>query len=229
MVKLEDAVIAKLKKEGQEFEILVDCEAALDLKHGKQVDMRDVLAVENVFKDARKGDIAPNLEQVFGTDDIEEIAKEIIKKGDVQLTASYRKKRIETKKKEIIGLIARNAMDPVKKIPIPVTRLELAMDQVHINIDPFKSAQEQMESILSQLRTILPISLENKKVEVLIPATYASACYGILKKYGTIKKENWLGTGSLQAEVEMPAGVYSDFIDALNKKTGGDIQIKDID
>lgn len=228
MVNIENAVIAKIKKEGQEFQILVDCESALKLKRGEQIDMRDVLAVENVFKDAHKGDIAPNLEHAFGTEDVEEIAKEIIKHGEIQLTTAYKKKLTETKKNEIIGLMARNAMDPVKKIPIPRTRIELAMDQIHINIDPFKPAKEQMDIILAQLRPILPISLENKKVEVLIPAVHASSCYGILKKYGTIKKENWLGTGSLLAEIEMPAGGYSDFIDALNKKTNGDIQIKDI-
>jgi ribosome maturation protein Sdo1 len=63
----------------------------------------------------------------------------------------------------------------------------------------------------------------------MIPATHASACYGILKKHGKITKENWLGTGSLQAEVEMPAGVYEDFVNEINKKTGGDVQIKDIE
>jgi ribosome maturation protein SDO1 len=120
-------------------------------------------------------------------------------------------------------------MDAVKKIPIPRQRIELAMEQIHFSIDPFKPASQQMDELIAKLKGIIPITLESKRVEVLVPATYASACYGILKKYGKIKKEDWLGTGSLLAQVEMPAGVYNDFVDALNKKTDGDIQIRDID
>jgi len=228
MVTIENAVIAKLKKENQEFEILVDLEPALKLKRGEKVDMHEVLAATHIFKDAHKGDIAPNLEEAFGTDDVNEIAREIILKGDIQITMAYKKKKIEEKKNEIIGFLVRNAMDPVKKIPIPRQRIELAMEQIHFSIDPFKPAQQQMDELIAKLKGVLPISLESKRVEVLIPATYASACYGILKKYGKIKKEDWLGTGSLLAQVEMPAGVYNDFADALNKKTDGDIQIKDV-
>ena len=229
MVTIENAVIAKLKKDNQEFEILVDLESALKLKRGEQVDMHEVLAAAHIFKDAHNGDIAANLDEAFGTDDVNEIAREIILKGDIQITMAYKKKRIEEKKNEIIGFLARNAMDAVKKIPIPRQRIDLAMEQIHFNIDPFKPAQQQMDELIAKLKGIIPITLESKKVEVLVPATYASACYGILKKYGKIKKEDWLATGSLLAVVEMPAGVYNDFVDALNKKTDGDVQIKDID
>jgi ribosome maturation protein SDO1 len=225
MVKVEDAIIAKLKKDNQVFEILVDCENALKLRKGQNIDIHDVLAVMKVFKDARKGDVAPNLEENFGTDDITEIAKEIVTKGDIQLTMAYKKKLVDEKKREIIGLITRTAMDPVRKVPIPATRIENAMEQTGAKIDPFKPALEQMEDIVARLRPVMPISFENRKFEVLIPARHASACYGILKKYGKITKESWLSSGSLLAEVEMPAGISSDFIDVLNKKTTGDVQI----
>lgn len=229
MVTIENAVIAKLKKENQEFEILVDLEPALKLKHGERVDMHEILAATHIFKDARKGDIAANLEETFGTDDVNEIAREIILKGDIQITMAYKKKRIEEKKNEIVGFLVRNAMDAVKKIPIPRQRIELAMEQIHFSIDPFKPAAQQMDELIAKLKGVIPITLESKRIEVLIPATYASACYGILKKYGKMKSENWLGTGALLAQVEMPAGVYNDFVDALNKKTNGEIQIKDVD
>lgn len=225
MVNVDDAVIAKLKKKDQVFEVLVDCENALKLRRGENIDPHDVLAAMNIFKDARKGDVAPDLEKNFGTEDVFEIAKQIITKGDLQLTTAYKKKIVDTKKNEIIGMITRNAMDPVKKIPIPRARIEIALEKVAMHIDPFKPTADQMESIIEKLRAIIPISFENRKFEILIPARFASACYGILKKYGKITKENWLGTGSLQANVEMPAGTSEEFIHALNNKTGGDVQI----
>ena len=58
MVTLEDAVIARLEYYGEHFEILVDPDLASDFKRGEDIKIEDVLAVEEVFKDARKGDKA---------------------------------------------------------------------------------------------------------------------------------------------------------------------------
>ncbi len=225
MVNIEDAVIAKLKKDNQNFEILVDCELALKFRKGEKIDINDVLAVRNIFKDAKKGEVAPHLYETFGTDNIEEIAAKIIKEGEVQLTAEYKRKLSEQKKKKIVSMISEAAMDPRTKLPIPPQRIELAIEQAHINFDPFKSAEEQIQIVVEKLRPVLPISFEKRKFEVIIPARHTGSCYGILRKYGKLLKENWLGSGSLQAEIEMPAKMAENFIDELNKKTHGDVQI----
>ncbi len=225
MVSIDNAVIAKLKRNNQIFEILVDCELALKLKHGENIDINNVLAVRNIFKDAKKGEVAPHLYDAFKTDNIEEIAKKIIKEGNVQLTAEYKRKLIEKKENEIIAKITESAMDPKTKLPIPQQRIKLALEQIHTSIDPFKPAEEQMKDVIERLRPILPLSFEKRKFNIIIPAQYSSASYGILKKYGKITKENWLGSGALQAEVEMPAKMAEDFIDELNKRTRGDVQI----
>jgi ribosome maturation protein SDO1 len=227
MVKVEDAVIAKLMRNGQKFEILVDCELALKLKHGETVNIRDVLAVDNVFKDARKGEVAGNIQDIFKTNDIEEIAKEIILKGEVPLTAEYKRKLAEEKRRRIIGLISQNALDPRTKYPIPPQRVENALETVKVHIDPFKPAEEQMKEIIDKLRPVLPISFEAKRYSVTIPAQYSQSTYGILKKYGKMTRENWLANGSLHAELEMPAGMSAEFVDKLNKATHGDVQIEE--
>ncbi len=227
MVNIEDAVIAKLKKNGEKFEVLVDCELAIKFRKDNSIDINDVLAVRNIFKDAKKGEVAPHLYEAFGTDNIEKIAAQIIKHGEIQLTAEYKRKLTEQKKKEVIGKIVESAMDPRTKLPIPPQRLELAIEQAHINFDPFKSAEEQLQTVVEKLRPILPLSFEKRKFEVIIPAQHSGACYGILKKYGKISKETWLGSGALQAEIEMPAKMAEDFMDELNKKTHGDVQIEE--
>jgi ribosome maturation protein SDO1 len=100
MVNVDQAVIAKLKAQGHEFEILVDCNNALALKEGKSVDMHDVLAAMRIFSDAKKGLEASltAMKQIFGTDDAEEVAKQIIQKGDIQLTQEYREALKENKR-----------------------------------------------------------------------------------------------------------------------------------
>ncbi len=225
MVNVDEAVIATLEKNGQKFEILVDCEQALKLRKGEEIDIRSVLAVMNVFKDARKGDVAPNLYETFETDSIEDIAREIINKGDINITADYKRKLSNEKKKQIISKISENAIDAKTKNPIPPKRIELAMEQINLNIHPFRSAEEQMKPIVESLRSIIPISFEERKFEVIIPAQYSAACYGILKKYGEIIKDEWLQSGALKATVKIPPRMVEGFIDELNKKTSGDVQI----
>ena len=55
MVSVDEAVIARLKSHNQNFEVLVDCNNAIALKHGKEIDMKDVLATAKIFTDAKKG------------------------------------------------------------------------------------------------------------------------------------------------------------------------------
>ena len=83
MVSLDDAVTAKIKYHGEHFEILVDPQKAQEFKGGNEND--DFLAVNFIFKDANKGDKASpdSLKKAFGTDNVAEISKIIIKKGEI--------------------------------------------------------------------------------------------------------------------------------------------------
>ena len=92
MVTVEDAVVARWEHQGSRFEVLVDPQAVQDIKDGKSVDLADKLALDQVFKDARKGDkiSAEYLAKVFGGRSVPEIALEIVRKGEVQVTTEQR-------------------------------------------------------------------------------------------------------------------------------------------
>ena len=85
MVNVDQAIIARLKAQGQNFEILADCSNALALREGKSVDMHDVLAAMKIFSDAKKGLEASEtaMRQIFGTSDVEEVAKSIGKVNEI--------------------------------------------------------------------------------------------------------------------------------------------------
>jgi len=226
MVSVEDAVIAKLRKDGKEFQILVDCDLAMKFRRGEKVDIRDVLAVERVFKDARKGEAAPELKKYFGTDDVLRIAEEIIKKGEIQLNVEYRRKLLEEKRKQIIFKISRYAVDPKTNVPIPEKRIELAMEQAKVHLDPFKGVEEQMKDVLEALKPILPIKLSTKKLRVVIPAKYAPKVYGKVKGFGEVSKETWLSNGDWMCELEVPAGVLDGVLSELNQLTKGEADVR---
>ncbi|MCK5259074.1 MAG: ribosome assembly factor SBDS, partial [Thermoplasmatales archaeon] len=117
MVSLDDAVIARLKKGEEHFEVLVDPYAAADLIDGKEIDIIQILAIDAIFKDSKKGTHASeeSIKEKFGTDDVAEIAKQIVLNGDIQLTTEQRHKMQKSKKNRIIETISRNAMDPKTK------------------------------------------------------------------------------------------------------------------
>ena len=55
MVSLDEAVIARLKKGEEHFEVLVGPYATADLIDGKDMDVIQSLAIDAIFKDSEKG------------------------------------------------------------------------------------------------------------------------------------------------------------------------------
>jgi len=224
----EKLTTARISIEGEKFEILVKPDPALNYKLGKPIGISQVLAIDEIFSDASKGTRAPveKLKKFFGTTDTLKIAEEIIKRGELQLTTEQRKRLIDEKRKQIITFISKNCIDPRTNAPLPPLRIEQALSQIKISIDPFKSAEEQAKLIIEQLKLIIPIRMEQMKVAVKIFPEHVSKSYGILKNFGKIIKEEWQSDGSLIALVETPAGLYGPMIEKLGKITRGTLQIK---
>jgi len=228
LVSLDDAVIARLKKGEEHFEILVDPYAAADIIDGSDIDIIQDLAIDAVFKDSKKGTHASeeSLQKNFDTEDVAEIAKQIILKGDIQLTTDQRHKMQENKKNRVVEKIVRNAMDPKTKAPHPRQRIELAMKEAKVHIDPFKPVSDQVKTTIEALRPIIPISMDRIKISVNIPAQYTGKAYGIVRNYGVLERENWQSDGSWLGIVKIPAGMQNDFYDKLNDVAKGNISTK---
>ncbi len=227
MVRVDEAVVARLKTNGQTFEAVVDCNFALQVKDGKEVASEDLLAADHIFSDEKKGLLASEkvLENVFGTTNCKDIAMRIIKKGELQLTNAIRSKFREQKQKQVLELINRNGIDPRTNLPIPITRIELALEEAKVKIDESKSAEKQLDEIISKLRPVLPIRIEQKILEIHIPSAQAEKMFGSLTKWGKKKKENWNNDGSYSCTLEIPAGTYLSFLDFLNRTTNGNNQV----
>ncbi|EQD49590.1 Ribosome maturation protein SBDS [mine drainage metagenome] len=223
------SVVIKYSRNGDSFEILADADMAYEYITGKRSDPLSVLETEEIFKDAKKAErqSAEKISKAFGTTDLSKVVDIILKNGNVPITTEQRSKMVEEKRKQIIDLIATNSIDPRTGAPNPPLRIENAMKEIKVSIDPFKGASEQVESIVAKLSSILPIKFATAKIQVTIPADSASRCYGILKRFG-IKSEEWLPDGSLRAVLEFPAGMQNDFFDRINKATQGRAETKSL-
>ena len=228
MITLEDAVIARLEYFGEHFEILVDPEMAADFKRGEAIQMQEILAVEDIFKDAKKGDKASEeaMIKAFNTTDILDVAATIIRKGQVQLTAQQRKEMTEEKRRKIVATITREAINPQTKLPHPARRIEIAMEESKIHIDPFKSVDEQVNTVLKAIRIKIPIRFERVQVAIKIPGDFSGKVYNIIPEFGKTRKEEWQQDGSWVAVVEIPGGMQENFYRKLNEITHGQVETK---
>jgi len=228
MVSLEKAVVAKIKRAGNDYEVLVDPYLARDLKEGKEVDFEELLAVEEVFKNSRKGEraSAEELQKVFGTTNPREIARTIITEGEVQITAEQRREMLEVKKKQIITFISRNSIDPRTNAPHPPARIERALEEAKVHIDIFKPVEAQIKDIVKALKPILPLKFEEMEIAIKIPPEYTGKAISALYNFGGVTKEEWQRDGSWICVMRIPSGMYGELMDLLGRISRGEALTK---
>ncbi len=217
--------LARLKKAGHVFEVLIDPDKIIGFKTNK-LGVSDVLLIEKIFSDAKKGIEPPAdiIKEAFNTTDVMKVASVILEAGEIQFTQEYRELKRKEKLNKIIDIIARNSLDPRTGLPHPRTRIESAMHEAKIRIDDLKSAEDQIKDIVHKLKPILPIKIGVKQIQVKILPKYAGKAYPAVKNLGKILNESWQNDGSWLALVEIPAGMQNEFFDAINKITQGTVE-----
>lgn len=228
MVNLDDAIIARLESHGETFEILLDPAVMNFLKQGKKVDIAEFLAVEDVFKNAGKGTrpAEEKIREVFGTGDISEIAKRIIEKGEVQMTAEQRKEMLEAKRHQVITYIAANAINPQTKLPHPYVRIELALEEAKFHVDPFRPIEKEIDEAMKLLRPLIPIRFEKSRIAIKLKGEDYGRCFDDMIHYGIIDREEWTADGSWIGVMELPAGMVPELTEKLKHRTKGAASVK---
>jgi ribosome maturation protein SDO1 len=209
---------ARIKAKGKPFEIVVDLEEALAFKKGTS----DWLEIggDRIFTDVKKGNVASgkDLEECFGTTDVSEIGKKIVKNGEILTTQDFRDAEQEKRVKQVVDFLSRNAINPQTGNPHTPQRIESALNEAHVNIKN-GPIENQIKDIIEQISKILPIKTETKKIKITVPAIHTGKVYGIVAQYK--EEENWLNDGSLEVVISIPSGMVMDFYDKLNSATHG--------
>ena len=219
MVSLDDAVVARLEKGGKRYEILVDPELVESFKSDPDsVPLDNLLATDEVWHDAKSGErpTEDKLISTFGTIELMECVTIILAKGSIQLTTVQRRKIISDKRQQIISEISRTAIDPRSKAPHPATRIELALDELRWNPDPFLSVERQIKDAVDVLRPVIPLSFETIKLAFRV----SGSAYGSVQREvrSDVIKEQWLDNGDWAFVVEIPAGMKGEYLSKVAKR-----------
>ena len=235
MVNVDDAIIATLeafKLSATHFEILVDPDLAAEFRNpdGKDVAIEDLLAVEEIFKDSKKGDKASEeaMLKIFETTDPIEVSKVILEKGHVQLTAEQKRQMQADKRRLVINKISREAINPQSGLPHPAQRIENAVNEAKVKFDPFISVDQQVQTALKAIKPLIPIRFEKVKVAVRLPGSSAGGAYSAIHHFGEILNEEWQQDGSWIGIVEMPGGLQDDFAAKMAEISSGEAETKTI-
>lgn len=223
----EDAVVARWVVGGNHFEVLVDPLAVQAVKNGTEIDLEKRLRQDCIYKDAKKGDKISDefLLKQFNTTDVVAIAKQIILLGEVQITTDQRRAMTETKRRQIVDFIARNAINPQTGAPHPAARISAALDEAKFHVDPFKDEETQAKEALDKLRPLIPIRLEHVKVRVRVQAAMYPKIISDIKALGHILEEEWGTDGSWTGVVDIPGGAQADLQERLKGKTKGQVEV----
>ena len=223
------STIIKLILGNDKFELLVKPDQALEYKLGKRSDLSSVLISDEIYSDANKGSRvgSDKLNKHFKTTNTNEIIKQILSRGELNLTTDQRRKMVEEKRKQIIQYINKNYVDPKTKLPHPIQRIENALENVRVVIDPFKKAEDQIKTVVDSLRKILPLASEMLQLNIIIPRSFASNSINFIKSSGSLISEQWLSDGSLKVRIEINAGIRGNFLDRLGSLTKGSAQVKE--
>jgi len=137
-------------------------------------DLDEVLQISNVFVNVSKGEVAKSndLQKSFGTDDRNTIAREILGKGEVQVSDKEREHDTAALRREIATLVAEKCVDPTTRAPYSVSIIEKAMSEVGYSVRANKTAKSQVSECIKMLQSdsTLPIERAKMRIRVIVPA-----------------------------------------------------------
>ena len=195
--------VSRLRVGSKIFETMVDLDSAMKFKKGEEIDVNEIIRDNSIWHDLKKGlhAGASDLKEAFGTDELAEVVKKIVKKGEIEETQEHRDAETEQRRKQVIDYLVRNTVDARTGMPFTPDTIDSALKQAGAKIDK-QPVDRQIKSITSDLTKIIPIKIETKKVKVIIPAMHTGKAYGIIQEYK--ETENWLGNGDLEVILNIP-------------------------
>lgn len=169
-IRLTNVAVVRMKKCGKRFEIACYRNKAVSWRTKLEKDINEVLQTHTVFTNVSKGQTAKkeDLVKAFGTDNQTEICKEILTKGELQVSDRERHQVLDTTFKDIATTVAEKCINPQTKRPYPVSMIETAMKGIHFSVKPNRNVKQQALDVIPQLQKVMPLERAQMRVRILV-------------------------------------------------------------
>lgn len=193
--------------------------------------MGEVLQTETVFNNVSKGQVAKkeDLMKAFGKADHVEICKEILDKGELQVSEKERHANLESTFKEIATMVADKTVNPETNRPYPVTIIEKSMKDAHYSIKPNKNVKSQALDVIKLLKEHMPIEKAQMRVKITVKDLQDKKIRfeTIPKLLKTKENESWEGVNGTVTGLIDPGNFK--LLEALRGLNKGDIIVEVLD
>lgn len=169
-IRLTNVAVVRMKKAGKRFEIACYRNKVVSWRNLVEKDIDEVLQTHTVFTNVSKGQVAKkeDLIKAFNSNDQTEICKEILAKGELQVSDKERQSQIDQLFKDIATTVANKCLNPELKRPYPVTIIEKAMKDAHYSVKPNQSTKVQAMAVIKLLKESNSIPIERAKMRLKI-------------------------------------------------------------
>ncbi|KAL1409077.1 hypothetical protein Q8F55_005901 [Vanrija albida] len=174
-IKLTNVSIVKMKKGGKRFEIACYKNKVTEFRSGVETDLSEVLQIEQIFTNVPKGQVAKRDDwtKAFGSDDMNKVIEEILKKGELQVNNLERGAQLASLSREIATLVTEMTVDPATQRKHTVGMVEKAMGEIGFSTKAEKTAKAQALDLIRQLSqpgSVLPVQRVRMRVRITMPS-----------------------------------------------------------
>ncbi|XP_075051128.1 ribosome maturation protein SBDS [Mixophyes fleayi] len=171
-IRLTNVAVVRMKKGGKRFEIACYKNKVMSWRSGTEKDLDEVLQTHSVFMNVSKGQVAKkeDLLKAFGTEDQTEICKQILSKGELQVSEKERSTQLEQMFRDIATIVAEKCVNPETKRPYTVNLIERAMKDIHYSVKATKSTKQQALEVIRQLKETMQIERAQMRLRFILPA-----------------------------------------------------------
>jgi ribosome maturation protein SDO1 len=169
-VKFTNVAFVRLQIKGIKLELACYKNKLVDYRKGVESNLSDVLQVEQIFSNASKGKVArkEDIKKLFPKLTQEDIIKQILKDGEIQVSEKERDQSLDFLKKDIATWVCKMTINNKTTHPFPLSTILQAMDEIHFKIIQKDSSKKQALKVIKQLITVLPIRRAKIKIKLVV-------------------------------------------------------------
>ena len=182
-VRLTNVAYVRLTKAGKRFEIAAYRNKVLSWRNKVETDLGEVLQIDTVFANVSKGLLASSkdLQDAFGTTDQRTVCREILDKGELQVSEQERLAQIDGIFRDVAGIVADKTVNPENNRPYTISMIQNAMRQIHYSVNVSKSAKSQALDVIRRLRDVMPIARAAMLLRVVCPMAAVQEMHAFLQ------------------------------------------------
>nr|PVC52357.1 hypothetical protein MACL_00000832 [Theileria orientalis] len=169
-VRFTNVATVRLKVHGERFEIACYKNKVVNWRSGVETDIQEVLQSPYIFTNISKGKLANNnqLMKAFNTTDINKITKQILDKGEFQVSSEERKQILESTFRDIVSILHELTVNPNTGRPLTRTLLENALKSSGFSVSLNEPPKKQALKAVNLLQKKYPESIARCKMRLQI-------------------------------------------------------------